>query len=293
MRHIVHKLTTLALKIDYDLLQRSGLVHKLAQKQRELKDAQDAFAVLKMELNRCKDHYNHKKNEMNRQKQRANQIAPMTAELKELFKTFPDDIDKLNIAIEEAEIKANLNYRENPHLIEDYEKRSAEIAELQTQLNDMTENADTIDQKMENTKQQWLPNLKILVGKINNSFKKYFHNIGCYGRVNLAEDNDFSKYGIVIHVSFRTGQKAQILDAHTQSGGERSVTTMLFLVSLQDLTKCPFRLVDEINQGMDPTNERMIFEEVSKSACKPNQPQFFLITPKLLPGLVFTKEMTV
>lgn len=50
----------------------------------------------------------------------------------------------------------------------------------------MTENADTIDQKMENTKQQWLPNLKILVGKINNSFKKYFHNIGCYGRVNLG-----------------------------------------------------------------------------------------------------------
>jgi structural maintenance of chromosomes protein 5 len=68
---------------------------------------------------------------------------------------------------------------------------------------------------------------------------------------------------------------------------------MLYLVSLQDLTECPLRLVDEINQGMDPTNERMIFEEVTKSACKPNQPQFFLITPKLLPGLVFTPEMTV
>ena len=44
------------------------------------------------------------------------------------------------------------------------------------------------------------------------------------------------------------------------------MATMLYLVSLQDLTECPFRLVDEINQGMDPTNERMIFEEVSKSA---------------------------
>ena len=87
-----------------------------------------------MEVNRCKDHYNHKKNEMTRQKQRANQIAPMTAELKELFKTFPDDIDKLNIAIEEAEIKANLNYRENPHLIEDYEKRSAEVIKIQILL---------------------------------------------------------------------------------------------------------------------------------------------------------------
>lgn len=30
---------------------------------------------------------------------------------------------------------------------------------------------------------------------------------------------------------------------------ERSVSTILYLVSLQDLTNCPFRVVDEINQG--------------------------------------------
>jgi hypothetical protein len=30
---------------------------------------------------------------------------------------------------------------------------------------------------------------------------------------------------------------------------ERSVATILYLVSLQDLTHCPFRVVDEINQG--------------------------------------------
>ena len=36
---------------------------------------------------------------------------------------------------------------------------------------------------------------------------------------------------------------------------------MLFLISLQDLTSCGFRLVDEINQGMDPNNERMVFEQ--------------------------------
>ena len=33
-----------------------------------------------------------------------------------------------------------------------------------------------------------------------------------------------------------------------QSGGERSVSTMLYLMALQELTKCPFRVVDEINQ---------------------------------------------
>lgn len=31
---------------------------------------------------------------------------------------------------------------------------------------------------------------------------------------------------------------------------ERSVSTILYLVSIQGLTNCPFRVVDEINQGM-------------------------------------------
>lgn len=68
---------------------------------------------------------------------------------------------------------------------------------------------------------------------------------------------------------------------------------MLYLVSLQDLTSCPFRLVDEINQGMDPHNERMIFDVVAESACRPGVPQYFLITPKLLPDLKLTKDMTI
>ena len=39
-------------------------------------------------------------------------------------------------------------------------------------------------------------------------------------------------------------------------GGERSVSTALYMMALQSLTKVPFRCVDEINQGMDEVNER-------------------------------------
>jgi len=31
---------------------------------------------------------------------------------------------------------------------------------------------------------------------------------------------------------------------------------MLYLLCLQNVTDTPFRVVDEINQGMDPANER-------------------------------------
>jgi chromosome segregation ATPase len=40
----------------------------------------------------------------------------------------------------------------------------------------------------------------------------------------------------------------QELTAWQQSGGEKSVATMLYMIALQEMTKCPFRVVDEINQ---------------------------------------------
>ena len=47
---------------------------------------------------------------------------------------------------------------------------------------------------------------------------------------------------------YRSTERLKVLTAHHQSGGERSVATMLYLISLQELTKFPFRVVDEINQ---------------------------------------------
>ena len=62
-------------------------------------------------------------------------------------------------------------------------------------------------------------------------------------------DNDFSSYGIKIQVRFRQGQELQDLSKGTQSGGEKSVSTAVYMMALQEMTQVPFRCVDEINQG--------------------------------------------
>ena len=59
------------------------------------------------------------------------------------------------------------------------------------------------------------------------------------------------------------------------------------------MTVCPFRVVDEINQGMDQANERRVFTQLTEAACEPGTPQCFLLTPKLLPQLGFTPQCTV
>lgn len=71
------------------------------------------------------------------------------------------------------------------------------------------------------------------------------------------------------------------------------MSTIFYLMALQSLARAPFRVVDEINQGMDPRNERMVHERMVDIACQEHTSQYFLITPKLLPNLRYHPRMTV
>ncbi len=64
----------------------------------------------------------------------------------------------------------------------------------------------------------------------------------------LSLQEEYDKYGIRIRVKFHSSTQLHELTAYHQSGGERSVSTMLYLMALQELNRCPFRVVDEINQ---------------------------------------------
>lgn len=45
--------------------------------------------------------------------------------------------------------------------------------------------------------------------------------------------DDFAQYAIHIKVKFRAEEDLQLLTAHRQSGGERSVSTILYLIAIQ------------------------------------------------------------
>ena len=92
--------------------------------------------------------------------------------------------------------------------------------------------------------------------------------IGCAGEIRISEHEDYDKWAIDILVKFRDSEKLQLLTGQRQSGGvstpallmnewtwadyvvyqERSLTTILYLMSLTEEARAPFSLVDEINQ---------------------------------------------
>ncbi|XP_040582496.2 uncharacterized protein, partial [Lepeophtheirus salmonis] len=93
-----------------------------------------------------------------------------------------------------------------------------------------------------------------------------------------------------ILIRFRKSEEFKILEHSYHSGGEKSVSTMIFLLSLIEINNAPFRLVDEINQGMDAVNEKNIHNILVHLEHKS---QFFIISPKLVEGLEYSENMKV
>ena len=81
-------------------------------------------------------------------------------------------------------------------------------------------------------------------------------------------------------VKFRDSESLQPLSGSVQSGGEKSVTTALYIMALQEMTEVPFRCVDEINQGMDEHNEKRVWELLVESA-ESHSAQFFYLALSL------------
>ena len=65
--------------------------------------------------------------------------------------------------------------------------------------------------------------------------------------VALLQD-DFDKYRMRIRVKFCSTSSLQELNSFRKRGEKRCVSTMLYLVALQNLYVFSFRVVDEINQ---------------------------------------------
>ncbi|KAF4633024.1 hypothetical protein G7Y89_g5095 [Cudoniella acicularis] len=202
-------------------------------------------------------------------------------------------VEGLQNEISAEEAKLEFVHANNPNAIRDFEKRQADVDKLKEKIAEAEQKLEKISRSLAKIRGKWEPALDALISEISEAFSYNFEQIGCAGEVGIHKHDDFDLWAIQIRVKFRENETLQLLDAHRQSGGERSVSTIFYLMSLQALARAPFRVVDEINQGMDPRNERMVHERMVEIACKEHTSQYFLITPKLLTGLRYDKRMKV
>jgi chromosome segregation ATPase len=204
--------------------------------------------------------------------------TPLKALLEELAEF--ETIEQAEVALEEAEDQIS-RVVADPSIFRQYEKKKQELAVVRDDMEALTNRKEQRKNELGSRKEPWEEALQKIIFKIDVRFSQYMKELGCVGEVSLTkgetgdenEEPSFRNYGVEIRVSFREGVKPSVLSARVQSGGERSVSTIMYLMAMQDMMVAPFRCVDEINQGLDERNERLVFRRIVQNSTQPPGPK--------------------
>uniref|UniRef100_A0A671LX43 Structural maintenance of chromosomes protein 6 n=1 Tax=Sinocyclocheilus anshuiensis TaxID=1608454 RepID=A0A671LX43_9TELE len=115
--------------------------------------------------------------------------------------------------------------------------------------------------------------------------KYYFDSMlsqrGYIGKMTFDHKNET----LSISVQPGEGGKAVLSDMRSLSGGERSFSTVCFVLSLWAITEAPFRALDEFDVYMDMVNRRISMDMMLKVAASQRYKQFIFLTPQSMSSL--------
>lgn len=158
-----------------------------------------------------------------------------------------------------------------------YENYSKLYLELKEKARIVAENHEKTLEEVKTRMESWRTVIQSLLDHVNLQYQAIMVQAQATGEVHLINTNDIEAAGLEVLVGFK-GSKPVPLNAHTQSGGERSTATMSFLLALQQHVRSPFRAVDEYDIHMDPKNREMIANLLIE-AVKGLNVQYLAITP--------------
>jgi len=212
----------------------------------------------------------------------------------------PYNIDVLAVFIEDCD-KEISQRKVSPDTIKKIKDIKETLEKGRAEVSDMEARLKAVTLELEQLRRGWISGVKKMVDQVGEKFGSMMAELssGSYaGQVELSEGLhggdplDLKNYGIKIYVKFRSDEDFHELSKGTQSGGEKSVTTAVYMMALQGLTQVPFRCVDEINQGMDEKNERRVWGMLLE-VCREHHAQYFYMAPKFPQNLPFDHQVTI
>jgi chromosome segregation ATPase len=143
---------------------------------------------------------------------------------------------------------------------------------------------------------KWKQRLNSIVHEINRGFAERFEKLGHVGEVKLTygpngDEQAYESYGISILCAFKNGRAATKMSVQQQSGGEKHIATVMYIIAMQGcqgaVSRAPLHVFDEINQNMDGDYERASFQALTEEFTTGVPSQLFLVSPKLTCGLEY------
>lgn len=173
-------------------------------------------------------------------------------------------------------------YEDIPEEAEDiYNTYQTTLHDLEAKLKQVFESKERMLKELEERRKIWSNTIQTLLDKVNPTYSDVLSSVGAVGAIRLIDQDDIEEAGLEMLVGFK-GDAPRVLDAYTQSGGERSVAIMAFLLSMQQQILSPLRAVDEFDVHMDPRNREGIFRMIMKCIGDSTAGSYIVVTPSQL-----------
>jgi chromosome segregation protein len=168
------------------------------------------------------------------------------------------------------------------HLSEDVEKMYSSYTtmfeDLRGKAEQLTRNRQEVIAEVEKRLERWKEVVSTFLHSLEGRYNEILLEVGATGELKLSVGRNVEQAGLDILVGFK-GAPPMRLDSLTQSGGERSIALMAFLLALQQHIASPFRAIDEFDVHLDPKNREVISRLIVASARELGDSQYVAITP--------------
>ncbi|KAL0969802.1 hypothetical protein UPYG_G00232480 [Umbra pygmaea] len=202
---------------------------------------------------------------------KAKEISPDRKQVGRCAKSIDVEITRLRkkISIQES------SHGDHEQVIREFSEALANYRDKSNQLRDLKKFIDRLENIMSDRQTRY----KIMRRSLSVRCKLYFNNflikMNCCGSMMFDHNNET----LSITVKPPGRENDGMSDMRSLSGGERSFSTVCFILSLWEITESPFRCLDEFDVYMDMHNRRISLDLLLELSERQHLRQFFFITP--------------
>ncbi|KAG7439836.1 P-loop containing nucleoside triphosphate hydrolase protein [Guyanagaster necrorhizus] len=189
--------------------------------------------------------------------------------------------DGINRNIEAAQAALEERERRNGASVEDMTtevNRQSDLLEtIQRDIGQMASLVIALKNSLTERSKRWHDFLLHIALRCKLIFQFNLSNRGYWGKVIFKREDE------TLELRVQTDEQAAAQgskDPRSLSGGEKSYSTICFLLSLWEAIGCPLRCLDEFDVFMDVVNRRVSMNMMIETAKQSDKKQYILITPQ-------------
>ncbi|NWW11028.1 SMC6 protein, partial [Oreocharis arfaki] len=228
-------------------------------------------------INKHKDLLVAKGKELEEKMAKARQIFSERIQVSRTVKSLDAEMNRLR-----EKINSESSHRGNrEEIIQQFHYAKERYEDASNKVKNLRRFIAVLDEVMTERLKVYRQFLRSLSMQCKLHFEHLLRVRGCSGNIIFDHKNET----LSITVQPREEEKASRSDLRSLSGGERSFSTVCFILSLWNISESPFRCMDEFDVYMDMVNRRIAIDMILERADFQRHRQFILFTPLSMSSL--------